>query len=121
MTSGSGKVTLTRLLEGVYPSEEAYPRLEAIRKTADAFVMPENGNLAIYVGSFQNPQKANAYAQVLAKKKIEVTLVTVEIEMPGHMLLVQPVERPIAQSLSEQMAQLGLTAKMIPPIDEMTR
>ena len=71
-TSGTGTVRVTRLLEGVYPTDESRKRLKDLKKTVEAFVMPEGGKLAIYVGSFHKPEKAIRYAELLAEKKIEV-------------------------------------------------
>lgn len=114
-TPGTGMVTVTRLLEGVYPSDAAYKRLTELKKTVDAFVSPEAGKLAIYVGSFFKADKALRYAELLAEKKIAVTPMAVEIEMQGNMLTVQPIDRQTAVTISEQMSRIGLTAKLIPP------
>ena len=112
----TSRVKVTRLLEGRYIPESAYVRLETIRKSVDAFVLPEGDKLAIYVGSFHNYEKAIRYAQLLAEKNIEVTPIAAEIDMQGSMLIVQPVDRQTALTISEQMSQIGLTAKVIPSV-----
>ena len=110
----TSRVKVTRLLEGRYIPESAYVRLKTIRKSVDAFVLPEGDKLAIYVGSFHNYEEAIRYAQLLAEKNIEVTPIAAEIDMQGKMLIVQQVDRLSAETISEQMSQIGLTAKVIP-------
>lgn len=113
---GTRMIQVTRLLEGVYLPEAAYTRLKAIKKSVDAFVLPEDGKLAIYVGSFHDHEKALHRAQVLAEKNIQVTPVAAEIERQGRVLVMQPVDRRTARTISEQMSKIGLTAKVIPPV-----
>jgi hypothetical protein len=50
---------------------------------------------------------------MLDRQQIKVTLVETEIEMPGPMLVVQQVDRHTAESIAEQMSQLGLSTKVI--------
>jgi hypothetical protein len=117
-TSCTSKVKVTRLLEGRYIPELAYARLATIRKTVDAFVLPEGDELAIYVGSFRNYEKAIRYAKLLAEKNIKVTPTAVEIDMPGKMLIVRQVDRLGAETISEQMSELGLTTETVTPASE---
>ena len=109
----TSRVKVTRLLEGRYIPESAYVRLETIRKSVDAFVLPEGDKLAIYVGSFHNYEEAIRYAQLLAEKNIEVTPIAAEIDMQGKMLIVQQVDRLSAEKISEQMSELGLTTNTV--------
>ena len=120
-TSCTHTVKVTRLLEGRYIPESAYARLKTIQKSVDAFVMPENDMLAIYVGSFHNYDAAIRYANVLAEKNIEVTPIAAEIEMPGKLLIVQQVDRSSAETISDHMSKLGLTIKTVAPASQSTR
>lgn len=106
---GIGMVKFTRLLEGVYTVDEAHRRLDELKKTMDAFVLPEKDKLAIYVGSFHDHEKANSYARRLAAKNIAVTPVVAEVERQGTMLVVQSVDERTAAIISKQMSTLGLT------------
>lgn len=114
--SGTGMMKVTRLLEGVYPTDEAHKRLQDLKKIVEAFVLPEGEKLAIYVGSFHETDRAIRYAELLAEKKIAVTPVAVEIEMQGKILVVKQLGRQTAESISEQMSSLGLIAKVITPV-----
>lgn len=114
-TPGTGTVRFTRLLEGVYFPEAAYARLEAVKQVADAFVLPEAGKLAIYVGSFQNHEAAIRHAQVLAGKNIAVTPVAAQMERQGTMLVVRRVDRETAESISRQVSRIGLSATVTGP------
>ena len=115
-TSGTGTVRVTRLLEGVYPTKDARKRLKELKKTVDsAFVLPEGGQLALYAGSFCRTDRAIRLMELLEQKRIKVTAVTGEIEKKGRMLVVQQVDRQTAETITEQMSRLGLTAKVIAP------
>ena len=111
--SGTGAVRFTRLLEGVYPPHEAYKRLEELKKTVSAFVLPVDKQLAIYVGSFHDSDRVIRHTELLEQKKIKVTPIAVEIEMEGTILVVQQIDRKTAEIIAEQMSKLGLTAKII--------
>jgi hypothetical protein len=112
--SGSGAVRVTRLLEGVYPPDEARRRLAVLKKTVDsAFLLPESGQVGLFAGSFHEPERAARFAKLLKQKQINVTLVEGEIEMYGTVLVVQQVDRKTADTIVEQMSGLGLTAKII--------
>ena len=106
---GIGMVKFTRLLEGVYTVDEAYRRLDELKKTTDAFVLPEKDKVAIYIGSFHDHEKANSYVRRLAAKNIAVTPVVAEVERQGTMLVVQSVDERTAAIISKQMPTLGLT------------
>ncbi len=114
-TSCTSKVEVTRLREGRYIPELAYARLATIKKSVDAFVMPEGDKLTIYVGSFHNYEKAIRYANLLAEKDIKVTPTAAEIELKGKMLVVHQVDRLRAETISEQMSELGLTTNTVTP------
>ncbi|MCP3951765.1 MAG: TolC family protein [Desulfobacterales bacterium] len=109
-TFGTGKVKVTRLLEGVYPAHAAFKRLKVIKKTAEAFVMPQHGKIAIYVGSFCTHASAIRYGKILAEKQIEVTPVRTEVNMQGNMLIVQHLDRQTAEMISGQMSKIGAAA-----------
>ncbi|MDX2495101.1 MAG: TolC family outer membrane protein, partial [Desulfuromusa sp.] len=75
--SGTGKVKMVRLFEGVYPAGEARIKLAKMKKTANsAYVLPEKDNkLGLYLGSFHDPSRANHFADALRQKNISVTTV----------------------------------------------
>lgn len=120
-TSGTGKVKFIRMLEGVYPPDEAYKRLEELKKTVSTFVLPVDNQLAIYVGSFHDSDRANRYLELLEQKKIKVTPTAVEIEKQGTILVVQQIDRKTADTVAEQMSRLGLTAKVITSVPNLMR
>jgi hypothetical protein len=107
-----GKFTFIRLLEGVYPPDKARLCLKELIPICEAFVLPKGDNLAVYAGSFQNPQNAVRFSQMLAQKDIHLTPVSIELETQGQILVVPKVYRKTAESISEEVARLGLNAKV---------
>lgn len=112
-TRGRGFITMTRLLEGLYPAEEARQRILALKKiTGDAFMLPVDGKRAIYVGSFNDAERAADYAAKLADKGVKVTLVASEVEMTGSMLLVVKTGEQDARKAVTAIGRVGLVARM---------
>ncbi|MBI9087021.1 MAG: TolC family outer membrane protein [Desulfobacterales bacterium] len=115
--SGLGPVKMVRLIEGVYPPDEARRRLAVLKKTVDsAFLLPAEGKLELYAGSFRESDRARHFSELLAQKKIKVTAVVAEIQMQGRILVVQQVDQQTAEEIAGQMSVLGLTAKLTPLI-----
>ena len=114
-SSGTGKVKMVRLREGVYPAAEARLKLSKLKKTvSSAYVIPEPDNkLALCLGSFHDPSRANSFAAVLMQKNIRVTAVTVEIEMPGQLLVVDSLGSENSEVVIDKMQKLGLTARLV--------
>ncbi|MBT8351578.1 MAG: hypothetical protein KJO26_10145, partial [Deltaproteobacteria bacterium] len=119
--SGTGAVQFTRMLEGVYPPHEAYRRLEELKKTVAAFVWPLDKQLAIYVGSFHDPDRAIRHMELLEQKKIKVTPTVVNIEMQGTILVVEKIDRKTAETIAGQVSEIGLTANVISSIPSSMR
>jgi adhesin transport system outer membrane protein len=113
-TEGTGTVRITRLLEGIYPTKEALKRLKALKETVEtAFILKEGDQLALYAASSQDAKRASRYADRLAQKGIKVTPVEDEIEMQGNILMAQHLDKQSAEAISEEIGQLGLSAKIV--------
>ena len=68
-TTGRGPVPMIRLLEGVYPAEEARRQLATFKKTVrSAFILPQGEQWALYAGSFYAPERAERLRRTLAAK-----------------------------------------------------
>jgi len=107
--AGVGPVKMYRLLEGIYPQDEALERLKTIKKTADfAFVLKEDDKLRLYAGSFHDHDRALAFIRLLEQHPIRVTLEESEIRAQGKILTVQQVELQTAETIAEQMMGMGL-------------
>jgi hypothetical protein len=110
---GRGPVAMTRLLEGVYLREEGQERVKAIKKqVGDAFLLPSGDKLALYVGSFTDPQRAQQYADQLAEKGVAVTPVTSDVVMNGKMLIAMQGEQEAARAVAAQVGAVGLSAQV---------
>ncbi len=110
---GRGPVAMTRLLEGVYLREEGRERVKAIKQqVGDAFLLPSGDKLALYVGSFTDPQRAQQYADQLAEKGVVVTPVTIDVEMNGKMLIAMQGEQAAARAVAAQVDAVGLSAQV---------
>jgi hypothetical protein len=113
-TLGIGAVKVTRLLEGLYTREMAHERFNAIQNVVDsAFIIPEKGKLAIYVGTYHNRAMATEKIKQLAQKNIKVTAVTTELKMKGAILVVKQVDRLNIETITDQMSVMGLSVKVI--------
>ena len=107
--SGYGKVTMLRLLDGVYPVEEGRKRLAALRQYVDsAFLLAEGDKLAVYAGSFHNQDRARVLRDELAGKGIEVRIVSSEISMDGTMLVALEADQQTANQVAEHISKLGM-------------
>lgn len=110
---GRGAVTMLRLLEGVYPPEQGRERLQALQAHADsAFVLPENGQLAVYAGSFHDVDRARRFADELAAQGVEVSLVNTEITMDGTSLVALQADKETAEQVAAHINGLGLHARI---------
>lgn len=114
LTQGKGVVTMTRLLEGVYPDAEARLRIiEIKKKTGDAFMLPTGDMRSIYVGSFSDAERAANYAEQLAEKGLKVSLVSSDIEMSGKMLLAVQADQKTARQVAELIGRSGLKTQVV--------
>ncbi len=106
---GSGPVKMFRLFEGAYPRKEAYERLDILKKTTDsAFILPNNGQLRLYAGSFHDHERALVFMALLEQNQISVTMEECEIDKQGKILLVQHVEQKTANMIAAQMKEIGI-------------
>ena len=119
-TSGTGLVKFFRVLEGVYPPEEARQQLDILKKSGcPAFLMPEGKQLALYVGSFRNSAGALRQKKLLERKRVKVTaIIEKEIEKQGEMLLVEQVDAQLAETILRQIVKQGLPAKVIGAVSD---
>ena len=109
MQSGHGKVTMLRLLDGVYQVEEGRKRLAALRQYVDsAFLLAEGEKLAVYAGSFHNQDRANVLRDDLAGKGIKVRIVSSEISMDGTMLVAIQADQQTAKQVAEHISKFGM-------------
>lgn len=113
-TRGKGPVEMIRLLEGVYPVDDGHKRLSLVQKKAkSAFVLPVEGKLALYVGSFADRGRADQLSAELEKKGVHVTPVIAEVEMDGKMLAIPEQDQQVAQTLAGQLENSGYTTRVI--------
>jgi adhesin transport system outer membrane protein len=113
LTAGSGRVKVVRLLEGVYPPAEARQRLAILKKTVDsAFVLPQEGQLGLYAGSFHESKWAMQLAELLEQQNIHVNQVVTEVEMQGQFVTVQQTNSEITDLIRAQMEDLGLKTRL---------
>jgi len=108
-STGSGQVTVTRLLEGIYPASVARGRLIILkRKVPSAFVLPQGGQLGLYAGSFHEQERAEKFAKTLEQKQIKVEIVPAKVELNGKMLLTKQLDNNIATKISTELKNNNL-------------
>jgi hypothetical protein len=113
---GVGTVKVIRLLEGVYTRDIAHRRFEELQHSVDsAFIIPEEGKLAIYVATYRNRAKAMQKLQQLAQKNITVTAVGTEIEMKGTILVVKHLDPTNIEMIADRMSKMGLSVNVNKP------
>ncbi|WP_029909751.1 hypothetical protein [Pelobacter seleniigenes] len=111
---GDGPVAMVRLLEGIYPEGKARQRLAEIKRQVDsAFVLPQQGHLAVYVGSFFNRERAHALQDHLTKAGIAVKWVDTELVMHGTILRADGLNEATAQLLRDQFRTDHIHAQII--------
>ncbi|MDX2481326.1 MAG: hypothetical protein QNK24_13460 [Desulfuromusa sp.] len=111
---GRGQVTMVRLLEGIYPEEEARMHLATLKKvTKSAFILPDGGNLAVYAGSFHQENRARQLQDELADEMVNVALVGSTITMNGTMLTALQADRQTAREVAAHISSLGLQAQVL--------
>lgn len=112
---GTGPVKMIRLQDGVYSKSKVFKRLAYLKKAAGAaFALKQNGQWALYVGSYHDPEQARLYAAALEEKQIPVTQVETRVEMKGQMLIVDPVPQKTAEAIASQMTDFGIATKIEP-------
>ncbi len=114
-TQGKGPVSFIRLLEGVYAPEEARQRLADLKKTTEsAFLLKEDGQLAVYAGSFHRPGLADRLARRLSAQQIEVSKIPGMIEKTGTLVISDPMNLQTAEAISGEIKDLSLTVEIQP-------
>ncbi len=113
--AGRGMVPMIRLLEGVYPAEEARKRLKVLKeKVESAFILPTGDKRALYAGSFYDAERAEKLRSKLAARGIKLTAVTSELEMDGKLLIVDKADQQSALQAATAISDSGLQVQMIP-------
>lgn len=113
MTKGRGLVAMTRLLEGIYPADEAREQLQKVKaRIGDAFMLPLGQKMAIYTGSFTELDRAEKYAKQLADKGVSVTPITSEVELDGRILIVAQGAEEMVTELAEKVRASGFNVKV---------
>ena len=111
---GRGQVTMVRLLEGIYPADEARIHLKSLKKVvASAFLLPDGDNLAVYAGSFQDEKRAQKFRDDLANKWVNVALLDSEVTLDGTMLMVLQADHETAQEVAAYISRLGLHTQVV--------
>ncbi|MFK5927800.1 MAG: hypothetical protein QM483_14330 [Desulfuromusa sp.] len=112
--TGRGLVTMIRLLEGIYPAEEARMHLAALKQDVkSAFLLPNGDGLAVYAGSFHQEDRARQMQGDLAQKKVNVTLVDSRISMNGTMLVALQADQQTAGEVAAHISSFGLQTQVI--------
>lgn len=111
--TNSDPVIVTRLLEGVYPIEQAKSQLKQILADApSAFLVTNEQSAALYAGSFYDSERAEHYKTALMQKNIAVTLVKAELIKDGTMLEILHDDQATADNVAELIAQSGFSVKI---------
>lgn len=110
---GSGTVDMIRLLEGIYPLAQAQQRLEEIRKEfSSAFLLPDGGRWALYIGSFSERDRARRQQRDLAERQIEVAQVDSQLTLEGPLLVVVRSGLKAAEEVATDINTSGLRARI---------
>lgn len=113
VTKGRGKVGMTRLLEGIYPLDEAKLRLQEVKGSiSDAFMVPTGDKMAIYVGSFVDAPQAKKYADELALQGVNVTPIATDVVLNGKMLVAVQGAQQEVQAAAAKIKAAGLTTQI---------
>jgi len=76
-------VKMTRLLLGRYSPDEGRGRLHELEKLSPgAFLLKDDGQVAIYAGSYHDSAKAASYAETLSRQGLQVEEEPVEVVLP---------------------------------------
>ncbi len=111
--SGRGQVLMVRLLEGVYPAEEAREHLDSLKRVVDsAFLLLDGNRAAVYAGSFYQRERAEKMQESLAEEKIIVRLVDHEIVLNGTILSALQADQQTAREVAAHLSSLGLRAQV---------
>lgn len=110
---GSGTVDMIRLLEGIYPLEQARQRLEELRKEfTSAFLLPDGDRWALYIGSFSDRERARRQQRDLAERQIQVVQVDSQLTMEGPVLVVVRSGLQAAEEVAAEVNASGLRARI---------
>ncbi|SEA53376.1 hypothetical protein SAMN05660420_02348 [Desulfuromusa kysingii] len=111
---GRGEVPMIRLLDGIYPPEEARQRLAELRKVVEsAFILPSGNGMAVYAGSFHQQERAQRLQADLAAKNINVSFADSLIPMDGTMLLALQADEATAREVATHISSYGLQTQVL--------
>lgn len=113
--TGTGKVTMVRLLEGIYPAKIARKKLIKVKKKIkSAYLLPaQNKRLGLYMGTFYEKQRAVRFAEKLGTMGFTTKQITIELERLGETLISQQTDKETAQLIQQRMADLNVTASIV--------
>lgn len=111
---GRGQVTMIRLLEGIYPAEEAKIRLTKLKKVVkSAFLLSDGDKLALFAGSFHQESRARQMQDDLAHEMINVSLIDSEVTMNGTTLVALQADQQTAREVAAHISSLGLNTQVV--------
>ncbi|WP_321390579.1 hypothetical protein [uncultured Desulfuromusa sp.] len=111
---GRGQVVMIRLLNGIYPAEEARKKLAELKKiVSSAFILPVGDKMAVYAGSFHQQERALRLQDDLVAKKINVSLVDSLIPMNGTMLIALQADEKTAREVAEHISGYGFQTQVL--------
>ncbi len=107
---GSGPITMIRLREGIYAPEIARKRLATLKQAGfrDSFVLPSDGKLAVYAGSFVDPKRADVLTRELGEKNIRVVRVSAELSKQGNILKLKDLTERVCVELERELSIKGI-------------
>lgn len=111
----TGKVTMTRLLLGIYddPAAAQARRQELSTLIPNLFSLQEGDKVALYAGSFQNAVQARQYAEKLHQKGILADEETVSVSMSLKKISFGSfASRAEAEKIAKRAMDAGLTAQV---------
>ena len=112
---GFGPVTFIRFLVGIYPNQDAQRQLEVLRQAIGSefgFLLPNDGKLALYAGSYHDTRTANRFQKFFESNGIETTRVMAKINIAGTVLAIGPLDEKSAQTIIQKVSELGLHSKL---------
>lgn len=113
LQSGSGTVDMIRLLEGIYPLEQAQERLDELQaEFPAAFLLPDGNRWALYIGSFSDRERARRQQRALAERQIQVAQVDSQLTMSGTLLIIAHADEKTAEGIAAEIRSSGLRVRI---------
>ena len=115
VTPLSRTLPMTRLLIGVYPPATARAKAQELEPMVPKnFTLPRGDALALYAGSYSDPNKAQAAIQALAARGVSVTEERAEVETTlWRVSFGGFADKAQAQKIADQARAAGLEARVL--------